>query len=116
MSFYEKLEDFKQRHPYKELDLNGAVFRYVLIGKEDARPLVLLNGGMNLSEMWMDYAEALSKTYRVLIFDYPRRLKTNEQLVKGMFFFFKKLGIGHPLLIGASDGSFLYYTIENEKG
>lgn len=48
-------------------------FCYVVIGPQRGRTLVLLNGGMNTLEMWMDYAEDLSRDYQVLLFDYPRR-------------------------------------------
>ncbi len=65
---------------------------------------MLLNGGMNTLEMWMDYAEDLSRDYQVLLFDYPQALKTNQALVQGMHGFFQRLGVTRPVFIGASDG------------
>lgn len=54
---------------------------------------MFLNGGMNTLEMWMDYVDGLSEDYRVLLFDYPQQLRTNQALVAGMHAFFRVLGI-----------------------
>lgn len=104
MLYSEKLKPFTATHPCKSITVCGARFRYILDGKADARTLVFLNGGMNTLEMWMDYVDGLSGDFRVLLFDYPRELRTNRELVDGMHAFFKELGIEAPVLIGASDG------------
>ena len=95
---------FSAAHPSKYITVDGAQYRYVLGGKEDGKTLVFLNGGMNTLEMWMDYVDALAGDYRVLLFDYPQELPTNQALVTGMHAFFKALGIEAPIFIGASDG------------
>ena len=104
MLFSEKLKDFTAAHPCKTATVDGALFRYVLSGKTDGRTLVLLNGGMNTLEMWMDYVNLLSEDHRVLLFDYPQELRTNQELVTGMHAFFRKLGVKSPIFVGASDG------------
>ena len=104
MLFSEKLKSFKTAHPCEFLTVEGARFRYMLKGRENGETLVLLNGGMNTLEMWMDYVDALAEDARVLLFDYPQQLKTNQELVTGMHAFFEKLGIRRPVFIGASDG------------
>ena len=48
--------------------------------------------------------DALSGDHRVLLFDYPQELRTNQALVTGMRAFFRKLGVEKPVFIGASDG------------
>ncbi len=60
--------------------------------------------GMNTLGMWMDYVGGLSGDCRVLLFDYPQELRTNQELVTGMHAFFGKLGIENPVFVGASDG------------
>ena len=65
---------------------------------------MLLNGGMNTLEMWMDYVDPLTRDDRVLLFDYPRQLRTNQELVTGMHAFFERLGIRAPVFVGAGDG------------
>ena len=97
--FSEKLKSFTAAHPCEDITVNGAQFRYILSGKEDGKTLVLLNGGMNTLEMWMDYVDGLSGDCRVLLFDYPQELRTNQELVVGMHAFFQKLGIENPIFI-----------------
>ena len=103
MLYSEKVKSFAAAHPCQTMTVDGAAFRYVLSG-EGSKTLVLLNGGMNTLEMWMDYVDPLSKDYRVLLFDYPQQLRTNQELVTGMHAFFQKLNIQQPVFIGASDG------------
>ena len=104
MLYSEKLELFEKEHPCQFITVDGARFRYVLCGREEGKTLVLLNGGMNTLEMWMDYVDDLSKENRVLLFDYPQELRTNQELVVGMHSFFRKLGVREPIFVGASDG------------
>jgi pimeloyl-ACP methyl ester carboxylesterase len=104
MTYSEKLAAFEAAYPCREMTVDGARYRYVLEGKEGAATLVLLNGGMNTLEMWMDYVAPLADDYRVLLFDYPQELRTNQELVAGMHAFFAALGVEKPIFVGASDG------------
>lgn len=105
MTLYsKKFKSFTTAHPYKEITIHGARFRYILSGKEDGKTLIFLNGGMNTLEMWMDYVDNLSSDFRVLLFDYPQELRTNQELVIGMHAFFQKLSVKNPIFIGVSDG------------
>ena len=104
MLYSEKLKLFTPAHPCGNITVDGAQYRYILCGKEGGRTLVFLNGGMNTLEMWMDYVDGLSDVCRVLLFDYPQELRTNQALVAGMHAFFLKLGIEKPVFVGASDG------------
>ena len=102
--YSEKLKGFQAAHPCRVITVDGARYRYILDGKEGAPTLVFLNGGMNTLEMWMDYVDGLSDAYRVLLFDFPRELRTNQALVAGMHVFFRALDIENPIFVGASDG------------
>ena len=102
-SYSEKLRAFSAAHPCGRVTAAGASFRYVLCGAGE-RTLVLLNGGMNTLEMWMDYVDDLARDSRVLLFDYPRELKTNQAQAAGMHALFERLGIQKPIFVGASDG------------
>ena len=59
---------------------------------------------MNTQEMRIDYAPDLSSDYRTLLFDYPRQLRTNRELVTGMHAFFPKIGVERPIFVGGSSG------------
>ncbi|HBF15012.1 MAG TPA: hypothetical protein DDW30_04900 [Clostridiales bacterium] len=102
--YSEKVKEFAVAHPCEAVTIDGAEYRYILEGKENGKTLVFLNGGMNTLEMWMDYVEGLSDVSRVLLFDYPQELRTNQELVTGMHAFLQKLGVESPIFIGASDG------------
>ena len=102
-SYSEKLRAFSAAHLCGRVTAAGASFRYVLCGAGE-RTLVLLNGGMNTLEMWMDYVDDLARDSRVLLFDYPRELKTNQAQAAGMHALFETLGIQKPIFVGASDG------------
>lgn len=104
MLYSEKLKLFTSAHSCENITVDGARYRYILEGKDGGKTLVFLNGGMNTLEMWMDYVDGLDDDYRVLLFDYPEELRTNQELVTGMHAFFGKLGIDKPIFIGASDG------------
>ena len=104
MLYSEKLELFEKEHLCQFVTVDGARFRYILCGREGGKTLVLLNGGMNTLEMWMDYVDDLSQENRVLLFDYPQELRTNQELVVGMHGFFRRLDIREPIFVGASDG------------
>lgn len=104
MSYSEDLKAFAASHKYEDVMVDGAKFHYVLNGRKDSQTLVMLNGGMNTLEMWMDYVDDLSQENRVLLFDYPQELRTNQELVVGMHGFFRRLDIREPIFVGASDG------------
>ena len=104
MLYSEKIGAFQKNHPCRNTTAGGANFRYILCGREEGRTLVFLNGGMNTLEMWMDYVDDLSVDDRVLLFDFPQELRTDQALVTGMHAFFEKLGIKEPVFIGASGG------------
>ncbi len=104
MLYSEKVKEFEAAHPSETITVDGAKYRYVMSGAEGGKTLVLLNGGMNTLEMWLDYVDDLARDYRVLLFDYPQELRTNQELVVGMHAFFKALGVENPIFVGASDG------------
>ncbi len=104
MSYSEDLKAFAASHKYEDVMVDGAKFHYVLNGRKDSQTLVMLNGGMNTLEMWMNYVDAFSEDYQVLLFDYPQELRTNQELVTGMYAFFRKIGVKKPIFVGASGG------------
>lgn len=104
MSYSEDLKAFAASHKYEDVMVDCAKFHYVLNGRKDSQTLVMLNGGMNTLEMWMNYVDAFSEDYQVLLFDYPQELRTNQELVTGMHAFFRKIGVKKPIFVGASDG------------
>ncbi len=106
MTFGEELKIFEEKHPYREISIGGAVFRYVLAGEENKPALLLLNG-LDMQEMWINYVEAFQNEYRVLMIEYPLALNTNQKMIKGLHDLMSELHISKPVIIGASDGGAL---------
>ena len=115
MTFEERFSDFRKTHPYKSVHASGAEWRYLLTGNSDSYTLVFLNGGMNISEMWMDYIEQLADEYQLLMFDYPMEKTTCEDLASGIIELFKTLEIHKPILVGASFGGLLAEIIARKS-
>lgn len=111
MTFEERFKNFIDRHPYRTITADGTEWRFILDGNINGRTLVFLNGGMNMSEMWMDYIDELSDEFQILIFDYSMDKRTCEDLASGILKLFKALNIKNPILIGASFGGMLAQVI-----
>lgn len=60
MLYSEKMPIFTAKRPAQTVTVDGAAYRYVRTFSGRDKTLVLLNGGMNTLEMWMDYVEPLS--------------------------------------------------------
>ena len=61
--------------------------------------LVMLAALLGIVGIWNGVRD-----FRVLLFDYPQALRTNQELVVGMHAFFQALGVQQPVFLGASDG------------
>jgi pimeloyl-ACP methyl ester carboxylesterase len=111
MSFSEEIKSFEKEYPYQTIRVGRACFRYILAGQAESPAVVLLNGGMNCSEMWHAYVRALSRSCRVLAFDYPRELASAEETVDAIAQLMEKLGIDRAVLAGASFGGLMAQLI-----
>jgi pimeloyl-ACP methyl ester carboxylesterase len=111
MMFSEEIKSFEKAYPYQKIRVGRACFRYILAGPEEGPAVVLLNGGMNCSEMWHAYVKALSRSCRVLAFDYPRELAAAEETADAIAQLMGKLGIDCAVLAGASFGGLMAQMI-----
>lgn len=103
-AFSDEIQEFEKEFPYQSITVHGAVVRYILAGKPENPAVVLLNGGMNCSEMWYRYVEELSKDSRVLIFDYPREIETAPETADAIAALMESLRIDQAIVAGASFG------------
>ena len=106
MNYTQDVQQFKATHPYKRLRVGQATFNYLLCGA-GRHTLVLLVGGMGVSEMWLHYIEALEADYQILTFDYPLEYETNAALCAGIRALMDRLGIGKGVMVGSSYGGYL---------
>jgi pimeloyl-ACP methyl ester carboxylesterase len=59
------LRHFRANHPYKELDLDGTRWRYIVCGQGD-KALLFLPGGFLAADMWFHSILALEHAYRTV--------------------------------------------------
>ena len=64
-SYFEKIKRLNELYCYKDIKVDGAIFHYIIAGEANLDVIVLLNGGMNSHEMWVDFIEHLSRKYKV---------------------------------------------------
>lgn len=106
ISYEESLNEFLRTHHYNDVNVDGTTFHYLLCG-HGGTALVFLVGGMGLSYMYMPYITALEAEYRILTFDYPYELDTNEKLADGISALLRYLNIGSGIMIGSSYGGYV---------
>ena len=104
--YEESLNDFLESHPFRDVKAGGANFHYLLCGQGE-QTLIFLPGGMGLSYMYMPYIIGLEQDHRILTFDYPFELDTNEKLADGISALLKHLGIRSGILVGSSYGGYV---------
>lgn len=59
------LKEFRARHPYRELDINGTCWHYISCGQGN-KTLLFLPGGFMTADMWFYSILALEKDYQVI--------------------------------------------------
>lgn len=102
-----RIEDFKQRYPLQKLLINGQwfPFRYHKHASSD-KTIVILTGGLGLSDLLMYHFEAFAESYSVLSFDYPLAYPTMQKLVDAIYELLRTLNI-KAFLVGQSLGGFI---------
>ncbi len=106
MDYQEMINKFRKQHKYEDVFVANAMFHYLWCGSGN-KTIILLTGGMGISEMWFPYIEALEKNYEIITFDYPMECKTNQQLVHGINAFLDQLAVYKAVFIGSSFGGYL---------
>lgn len=109
-NFNQDMLEFKNKFPLQEKIIHKVPFTYRMAG-EGKTTLVLLVGGLGMSEGLYNHALEFSKEYRVLLFDYPIKFRNNKSLVDGIASLIKELGLGKVVFIGQSYGGYLAQLI-----
>lgn len=102
-----KLEEVKKRWPRQMDRVAGQPFpyRYHQNPQSDVT-VVLLTGGIGLSDLMLFHFEELAKTCSVITFDYPEGFPTVQELVDAVAELLRSLRI-KAYLVGQSLGGFL---------
>ncbi len=102
---------FCHENPIQEANINGVVFKYRhYINIDSQTTVVLLVGGLGLSDMLYTHFIRFAQKFSVIIFDYSEAYKSNDELCKAISDLLKKLNI-KAWLVGQSFGGFIAQII-----
>ena len=73
-SLEQRLQAFRRAHPYREIDVNGLRWRYVVGGRGE-RTVLLPSGGTRVPDMYLLPFEALEPHFRVISPAYPTAIR-----------------------------------------
>ncbi len=77
--------EFAKAYPVQEMFINGAKFKYRYYNNEQAKEtLVLLVGGLGLSDIGYRHFTRFAKNFSVITFDYNTHYKTIHELCKAI--------------------------------
>lgn len=98
------LEQFYEKYPQQTMKINGQDFVYRYFKKEDAQAtLVLLTGGIGLSDLFYNHFDRFTQDFSVITFDYLMCYPSMAEFSDAMAELFKALEI-KVWLVGQSLG------------
>ena len=110
MDFQTDFEHFNETYPVKNIQINGLTFNYRLGGNGE-KTIVLLVGGLGISDAFYKHFTAFAKSFTVLTFDYPVESCRNSVLADGIAELIKTLGLNKVFLVGQSYGGLIAQVI-----
>lgn len=103
--------DFDEKYKVNEMIINSKVFKYRYYeNKESNHTIVLLVGGLGMSDLIYTHFEKLTKDFSVLTFDYSINFKNNEELVDAIYQLIKPMN-KKVWFVGQSLGGFIAQII-----
>ncbi len=100
-----RLENFRRTHPYREIQVKGRKWRYV-IGGEGERTLLLFPGGTLVPDTYFMLLEDLERSSRVIVPAYAA-VSTMAEWVTGATAILDAEGIKHVDMMGSSFGGYI---------
>ena len=89
------IEEFRRKYPLQKMQINGADFTYRYYKNDSAKAtLVLLTGGIGLSDLFYAHFDRFARDFSVITFDYHESQHNKRSLrKKGDFTLFKQMSI-----------------------
>ncbi len=100
-----RLDSFRRTHPYKEIQVEGRRWRYV-VGGQGERTLLLLPGGTLVPDTYFILLEALEHDYHVIVPAYAA-VPTMAELVTGAAAILDAEGVERVDVMGSSFGGYV---------
>lgn len=110
MDFQADFERFNEKYPIKSKQINGLTFNYRIGGNGD-KTVVLLVGGLGISDAFYRHFDGFADSFTVLTFDYPIESRRNAELADGIAALIDELGLKNVFLVGQSYGGLLAQII-----
>jgi len=110
MDFQTDFEHFNETYPVKNIQINGLTFNYRLGGNGE-KTIVLLVGGLGISDAFYKHFTAFAKSFTVLTFDYPAESCRNSVLADGIAELIMTLDLNEVFLVGQSYGGLIAQVI-----
>jgi len=100
-----RLESFRRTHPYKEIQVEGRQWRYV-VGGQGERTLLLFPGGTLVPDTYFMLLETLEHDYHVIVPAYAA-VPTMAELVTGATAILDAEGVERVDVMGSSFGGYV---------
>jgi pimeloyl-ACP methyl ester carboxylesterase len=100
-----RLESFRRTHPYKQIQVEGRKWRYI-VGGQGERTLLLLPGGTLVPDTYFVLLEDLEQVYRVIVPAYAA-VPTMAELVTGAAAILDREGVERAAVMGSSFGGYV---------
>lgn len=98
------IEEFRRKYPLQKMQINGADFTYRYYNNDGAKAtLVLLTGGIGLSDLFYAHFDRFTRDFSVITFDYHEAYPTLSELADAAAVLFERLGV-KVWLVGQSLG------------
>ncbi|MFZ5354586.1 MAG: alpha/beta fold hydrolase [Bacillota bacterium] len=110
LSFEQDMVEFERLFPKQMKLINGVEFTYRLAGSGE-KALVLLVGGLGMSDLLYNHARRFAEDFKVLMFDYPYGYNANNELADGIAALIRELNLSKAALVGQSYGGFIAQVI-----
>jgi len=110
MNFQDDFKRFNKTYPVESKQIDGLTFKYRLGGNGE-KTLVLLIGGLGISDVFYNHFTAFAESFTVLTFDYPPETCRNSVLADGIAELIKSLGLKNVILVGQSYGGLIAQVI-----
>lgn len=110
MDFRADFEKFCKDYPVQSVRINELTFNYRFGGNGD-KALVLLVGGLGISDAFFNHFRGFVKSFKVLTFDYPMETNSNSVLADAIAELIKSLKLHNVFLVGQSYGGFIAQVI-----
>ena len=109
------LEQFYKTYPKQSMEINGKNFEYRYYKKENAKAtLVLLTGGIGLSDLFYEHFDSFAQDFSVITFDYLECYATMEEFADAVGVLLKNLD-EKVWLVGQSLGGFVAQVLAKRQ-